>query len=220
MTEEWRTIPGLETHEVSNMGRVRSKDRISKVAADGLGGCDRVVNYERKLKGKLLQLHYNRKYYQVSINDHDYSVHRLVAMAFLPPPEAGRNEINHKDGNKLNNVVTNLEWCTRGENEWHKWNVLYALDPAQDSACGIYKGPPRRKKPTGPRLVDPWNKGKPFPNPKAVAVRRANHDKFCLQLLAELDDGATRKELAAKYGKCYRQICDNLKRARELRGVA
>lgn len=60
----------------------------------------------------------NRGYKSVGIRRKTHMVHRLVAQAFIPKPE-GKDYVNHKDGNKLNNHVDNLEWCTIAENNQH-----------------------------------------------------------------------------------------------------
>jgi len=62
-------------------------------------------------------------------------VHRLVAEAFIPNPD-GKPEINHKDGNKLNNNVSNLEWCTNQENIDHA--IRTGLRESLDATCGSY----------------------------------------------------------------------------------
>lgn len=49
-----------------------------------------------------------------------FLVHRLIAETFIPKAD-DRNYVNHKDGNKLNNCVSNLEWCTRSENQIHAY---------------------------------------------------------------------------------------------------
>ena len=51
-----------------------------------------------------------------------YKVHRLVAITFVENPNSF-TEVNHKDGNKLNNTVNNLEWCTRSQNVKHSYDT-------------------------------------------------------------------------------------------------
>lgn len=59
-----------------------------------------------------------------------FGVHRLVALCFIPNPE-NYPEVNHKDGNKLNNHFTNLEWVNRGQ------NIKHAFENELRSATGI-----------------------------------------------------------------------------------
>lgn len=60
----------------------------------------------------------SKKYYRVHIGNKMHSVHRLVALAFIPNPD-NLPEVNHKDGNKANNSVNNLEWTTGSQNVRH-----------------------------------------------------------------------------------------------------
>lgn len=79
---------------------------------------------------KFLKLHINRKGYCIfstKINGRDgkaicFKVHRVVAEAYLLNPE-NKSEVNHIDGNKLNNNVINLEWVSRSENIQHAYNT-------------------------------------------------------------------------------------------------
>lgn len=63
-----------------------------------------------------------RGYKQVTIKGKTYKIHRLLAVAFIPNPE-NYPIINHKDGNKLNNDLDNLEWCTYSYNTRHGFSI-------------------------------------------------------------------------------------------------
>lgn len=107
MEEVWKDIDGYEkSYQVSNLGNVRSVERIGE--------------NNRKYPMQMLKKRLNWKGYpKVCLNKHGhkkiFSVHRLVAKAFIPNPD-NLPQVNHKDENKENNNVNNLEWCTAGYN--------------------------------------------------------------------------------------------------------
>ena len=111
--EEWRDIPGYEgLYQASNFGKIRS---LTKKIVQFNG-----YNYsEKKYNGKILKPSIVRGYERVLLQDkgikRNYFVHRLVAMTFIENPN-NLPYINHKDENKLNNKVENLEWCTQSYN--------------------------------------------------------------------------------------------------------
>ena len=109
MEEIWKDIPGYEgLYKVSNLGNVKS------------------LNWRNTGEEKNLWLKpHNKGYLQVELANGGvkkcFVVHRLVAIAFLPNPNCFP-QVNHKDENKANNCVENLEWCSRS------YNARYSLD--------------------------------------------------------------------------------------------
>src|SRR5699024_6647562 len=114
--EIWKEIEGYPFYKVSNLGRVKSIDRIVE-------DCNGIKFHK---KGIMLRQHINYKgYLLVTIygeKRRTHAAHRLVAKTFIPNPE-NKSQVNHKDGNKLNNRVENLEWCTNQENQKHAWDI-------------------------------------------------------------------------------------------------
>lgn len=82
------------------------------------------LNYKRTWKEKILKLYDNWKWYKYISIWKKYYIHRLVAIYFLDNIE-NKKEINHKDWNKSNNHIDNLEWTSKSENEKHKYKVLW-----------------------------------------------------------------------------------------------
>ena len=113
MIEIWKDIPGYEGYaQASSYGRVRSLSRITNIGRKIVG---RILSPCSPVDG----------YYRIRIvNIHDEQklmlTHRLIALAFIENPH-NKPQVNHKDGNKLNNDSYNLEWVTNKENSKHAW---------------------------------------------------------------------------------------------------
>ena len=117
MEEEiWKDVIGYEgLYRVSNLGRVKSLYKIIMYKNNTL----------HPVKEKYMKIYIDTKGYPIvdlsknGIRKH-IGIHTLIARAFIPNPK-NRTEINHKDLNKLNFNISNLEWSTRKENIRHAW---------------------------------------------------------------------------------------------------
>lgn len=100
--EEWKEIENYPNYMVSNKGNVKSLNYKQT-------GLEKIMKQKKRKNG----------YCEISLRNKDggrwFLVHRLVAMAFIPNPE-NKPQVNHKDENKENNSVENLEWMTSQEN--------------------------------------------------------------------------------------------------------
>lgn len=106
LVEVWKPIMGYEgLYEVSNLGRVKSLDRLIKTGRGGLQFREGTI-----LKSKLDKYGYpNLGLYKNGVGKF-FTIHRLVAMHFISNPD-NLPQVNHKDEDKTNNCVENLEWC-------------------------------------------------------------------------------------------------------------
>ena len=106
MIELWSKISRYDDYIVSNTGKIKSFK-------------------QDKVNGKILKYSLLEGYERVGLSNEDkikhFLVHRLVAEAFIDNPE-NKPQVNHKDGNKLNNNVHNLEWVTLEENRSHAYS--------------------------------------------------------------------------------------------------
>ena len=135
-TEKWELIPNSKGYCVSNFGNIkRLRHKVWNVNNNSwniiperyiVGSCNNSKGYERvtifyKNGGKITE-----------------SVHRLVAKAFIVNPNIYKfNQVNHLDGNKLNNHWKNLQWCTNQMNMDHSWKVLKNRKTGGESKLGI-----------------------------------------------------------------------------------
>jgi len=116
--EEWRPVVGYEElYEVSNWGNVRSIDRVIDIIRSN-GRPAKYVRAGKQLSINASETNYAMCWLEVDPVPRNVLVHRLVAQAFIPNQD-NKPVVNHKDGNKHNNYVDNLEWATYSENASH-----------------------------------------------------------------------------------------------------
>ena len=107
--EFWKSIKGYENlYEVSNLGNIKSFPKKTRKGT------------------RILKKHMGNNYYLIDLvkdkKVKKHLIHRLVANSFLENTEK-KEQVNHIDGNKLNNNVENLEWNTRSENQLHSIKI-------------------------------------------------------------------------------------------------
>lgn len=112
MKKSWKSIKGYEGfYEISNYGEIKS-----------------LYNYRGK--NNILKPRLKKGYYQIGLRKNGirkwYAIHRLTAIAFIPNPN-NLPQINHKDENKLNNKIDNLEWCTASYNNCYGTRIKRAI---------------------------------------------------------------------------------------------
>jgi hypothetical protein len=107
MNEIWKSLKNVvdsgDNYEISNLGNIRNVIR------------NKIIKGRNTPKGYLKVI--------LSFNGirKSYSIHRLVALAFIPNLE-NKPQVNHIDGDKKNNYIDNLEWATNGENQKHAFS--------------------------------------------------------------------------------------------------
>ncbi|MBR5878466.1 MAG: NUMOD4 motif-containing HNH endonuclease [Akkermansia sp.] len=115
MTEKWKLIPGYnDMYLISDQGRVFSK-------------------WTGKILKPAISFGYLRYRLRENKRDNKLRAHRLVAEAFIPNPE-NKPQVNHINGDKSDNRVENLEWCSPSENQLHSRRTL-------KNHCGVAKKP-------------------------------------------------------------------------------
>lgn len=126
MKEEWKDIYGYEgLYKISNLGEIKSLER--KVNYNNIR---KITVHERIIKQRS-----NGGYKEVSLSKNNkgknLSVHRLVAIHFIPNPY-NKKEVNHIDGNKSNNNIHNLEWVTPSKNVRHSYDMGLARNDGEN----------------------------------------------------------------------------------------
>lgn len=121
--EQFKPIEGYPHYAVSTWGNVINTDT----------GC---VLYQEETKKGYLRVKLSNGHGEVR----NHKVHRLVAKAFIPNME-GKPQVNHIDGNKKNNSVSNLEWVTNQENAAKRAYIIHRFaDMLREIADGVEEG--------------------------------------------------------------------------------
>lgn len=156
MEEVWKDVVGYEgLYMVSNFGRIKSLERNhirksfvnNKFFETVITRKEKILSSKRICKGRGSLFGYIK--YRLFKNGEGKNLfaHKIVANAFLKNPE-NKNQVDHIDGNSLNNTVENLKWVTSKENNKNKITVCRhkkSMQKYYDKNCLCYKGTTVRK---------------------------------------------------------------------------
>lgn len=175
--------------------------------------------------GKVLKQHLRKGYCYITIGKHKFSVHRMVALTYIPNPE-NKPEIDHIDGNPLNNNVDNLRWVTRQENEMnpitrqriskvHKGKIITAEQREKLRLCNLGK---KQSDETKKKRADKLRGRK---RPKGIMQRLSELNKkpiVCIvNKTGETITFNSQKEAAETLGISQNAICNNISGKRKSR---
>ena len=111
--EVWKDIEDYPNYQISNFGRVKSKERYTKAKDNEIiHRKDKMLKSQTDTKGYKYVRLYNSKGFKAK------KIHRLVAEHYIPNLDS-KPQVNHINGDKADNRVENLEWCTDLENKHH-----------------------------------------------------------------------------------------------------
>jgi len=126
----WKTIEGYDSYEISNTGTVKSLGLIVKRGKGKFKMNPRILSPGKDKNGYLQVCLYNNGLKKMC------KVHRLVILNFSKKIDE-RDCVNHKNGNKKDNRIENLEWCTKGENHEHAVKMKLKIENG-DKPTGQY----------------------------------------------------------------------------------
>lgn len=133
MREEWKDIKGYEgLYQVSNLCRVKGLDRII-ISKNGIS-----VFHKGAIKKQSLSHGYLTTTLHKDTKNKRHYVHRLVAQAFIPNPE-NKPQINHKNGIRSDNDLSNIEWTTQSENMIHAYKTGLSSNQIKIKLIDDYK---------------------------------------------------------------------------------
>lgn len=116
---KWKPVKGFEDfYEVSEDGRIKTIERVITLPSHSYLKKERILTQFKDGRGYM-----HVKLYDGKGKPKSLCIHRIVASTFILNDDKTKLEVNHIDGNKSNNCVSNLEWCTRGENIKHAYTL-------------------------------------------------------------------------------------------------